>query len=101
MSNLLDALLSWCLLRLQLLRSDSTCDAFCLQAYAAARMAESVLLGMQGTTTTECAYVESDIVPGVDFFAHKVCCHTTGHLGSNSHTLTCTLRGLHASLNVN
>jgi malate dehydrogenase len=41
-------------------------------AYAAARMAESVLLGMQGTTTTECAYVESDIVPGVDFFAHKL-----------------------------
>jgi hypothetical protein len=43
-------------------------------------MAESVLLGMQGTTTTECAYVESDIVPGVDFFAHKVCCHTTCRL---------------------
>lgn len=42
------------------------------QAYAAARMAESVLLGLQGTTTTECAYVESDVVPGVDFFAHKV-----------------------------
>lgn len=43
------------------------------QAYAAARMAESVLMGLSGTTTTECAYVESDVVPGVDFFAHKVC----------------------------
>lgn len=43
-----------------------------LQAYAAARMAESVLLGLQGTITTECAFVESDVVPGVDFFAHKV-----------------------------
>lgn len=42
------------------------------QAYAAARMAESVLMGLSGTTTTECAYVESDVVPGVDFFAHKV-----------------------------
>jgi hypothetical protein len=37
-------------------------------------MAESVLLGLQGTTTIECAYVESDVVPGVDFFAHKVRC---------------------------
>jgi malate dehydrogenase len=41
-------------------------------AYAAARMAESVLMGLDGTTTTECAYVESDVVPGVDFFAHKL-----------------------------
>mmetsp|Transcript_9001 Transcript_9001/g.26976 ORF Transcript_9001/g.26976 Transcript_9001/m.26976 type:complete len:388 (-) Transcript_9001:286-1449(-) len=37
-------------------------------AYAAARMAESVLLGLSGTSVEECAYVESSIVPGVDFF---------------------------------
>ena len=35
-------------------------------------MAESVLLGMAGSSVVECAYVESDIAPGVEFFAHKV-----------------------------
>lgn len=35
-------------------------------------MAESVLLGLSGTSVEECAYVESSIVPGVDFFAHRV-----------------------------
>ena len=43
-----------------------------LQAYAAARMAESVLLGLSGQSVEECAYVETSIVPSVDFFAHKV-----------------------------
>ena len=55
-------------------------------------MAESVLLGMQGTTTTECAYVESDIVPGVDFFAHKVC-GAGGSLVSNQKATCAFLRG--------
>jgi len=42
-------------------------------AYAAARMAESVLLGMEGRDNIyECAYVQSSIAPGVDFFASKV-----------------------------
>lgn len=42
-------------------------------AYAAARMAESTLLGLQGEPNVyECAFVESDVVPGVAFFATKV-----------------------------
>lgn len=43
-------------------------------AYAAARMAESVLLGMAGEpNVVECTYVESSLVPGFAFFASKVC----------------------------
>ncbi len=58
----------------------------CLQAYAAARMAESVLMGLSGTPTTECAYVESNVVPGVDFFAHKVyALHTAVHATEITH----------------
>lgn len=42
-------------------------------AYAAARMAESTLLAMSGEPNIyECAYVESDLIPGVPFFATKV-----------------------------
>ncbi|KAF6252452.1 NAD-dependent malate dehydrogenase [Scenedesmus sp. NREL 46B-D3] len=42
-------------------------------AYAAARMAESTLLGMQGEPNMyECAYVQSDVVPGAPFFASHV-----------------------------
>eukprot|EP00798_Chlamydomonas_sp_ICE-L_P007955 gene7955-1171_t len=42
-------------------------------AYAAARMTESVLLGLAGEPNIyECAYVESDVVPGCTFFATKV-----------------------------
>ena len=42
-------------------------------AYAAARMAESVLLGLDGVEgVVECTYVESTLVPGFDFFASKV-----------------------------
>lgn len=48
-------------------------EKFLLQAYAAARMAESCLLGLQGKDNIyECAYVQSSIVPGLDFFASKV-----------------------------
>lgn len=44
-----------------------------LQAYAAARFAESVLLGLNGEQdVVECAYVESTLVPGLTYFASKV-----------------------------
>lgn len=44
-----------------------------LQAYAAARMAESVLRGLAGEDGVyECAYVESDVTE-LPFFASKVC----------------------------
>ena len=44
-----------------------------LQAYAAARMAESVLLGLDGSDDIyECAYVESSVTK-LPFFASKVC----------------------------
>lgn len=42
-------------------------------AYAAARFAESVLLGLNGEKdVVECAYVESSLVPGLDYFASRV-----------------------------
>lgn len=45
-----------------------------LQAYAAARMAESVLLGLDGSDDIwECAYVESDVTK-LPYFASKVTC---------------------------
>ncbi len=44
-----------------------------LQAYAAARMAESCLLGLQGKDNIyECAYVESSLIPELSYFASKV-----------------------------
>lgn len=43
------------------------------QAYAAARMAESCLLGLQGKDNIyECAYVESSLIPELSYFASKV-----------------------------
>ena len=46
-----------------------------LQAYAAARMAESVLLGLDGQQDVwECAYVDSDITK-LPYFASKVRLH--------------------------
>ncbi len=43
-----------------------------MQAYAAARMAESVLLGLDGNDDIwECAYVESSVTK-LPFFASKV-----------------------------
>jgi len=42
-------------------------------AYAAARMAESLLLGLSGEPNIyECSYVQSDVVPGVPYFATKI-----------------------------
>ncbi|KAI3429685.1 hypothetical protein D9Q98_005770 [Chlorella vulgaris] len=42
-------------------------------AYAAARMAESVLLGLNGEKDIyECTYTESDVMPGFQYFASKV-----------------------------
>lgn len=44
-----------------------------VQAYAAARMAESVLLGLDGNDDIwECAFVESSVTK-LPFFASKVC----------------------------
>ena len=41
-------------------------------AYAAARFAESCLRGLQGDKVYECAYLESNLVDGVGYFASKV-----------------------------
>jgi len=42
-------------------------------AYAAARMAEAVLRGLDGEAGVyECAYVASGVVPGLEYFASKV-----------------------------
>merc|ERR1711862_520186 len=41
-------------------------------AYAGARMAKSVLAGLSGKKRTECAYVASDVVEGMNYFASKV-----------------------------
>lgn len=44
-----------------------------LQAYAAARMAESVLLAKNGEKNiVECTYVESTVVPEMQYFSSKV-----------------------------
>ena len=41
-------------------------------AYAAARMAESVLLGLAGEpNVVECTFVQSSVVPDFPFFASK------------------------------
>merc|ERR1712046_291224 len=41
-------------------------------AYAGARLGKAVLAGLNGTPTTECAYVMSDVVEGVPYFTSKV-----------------------------
>merc|ERR1719389_878930 len=41
-------------------------------AYAGARLGKAVLAGLAGVPTTECAYVESSVVPGLPYFASKV-----------------------------
>ena len=44
-----------------------------MQAYAAARFAESVLLGLNGEKDiVECTYVESSVVPGFAYFSSQV-----------------------------
>jgi len=41
-------------------------------AYAGARLGKAVLAGLNGTPTTECAYVESNVMPGLPYFTSKV-----------------------------
>merc|ERR1711959_269903 len=41
-------------------------------AYSGARLAKAVLSGLAGMPKTECAYVESNVQPGVRYFASKV-----------------------------
>merc|ERR1712151_918240 len=41
-------------------------------AYAGSRLGKAVLAGLNGTPTTECAYVLSDVQPGVQYFTSKV-----------------------------
>merc|ERR1712014_567094 len=41
-------------------------------AYAGARLGKAVLAGLNGTPTTECAYVMSDVMPGLAYFTSKV-----------------------------
>merc|ERR1712032_1245285 len=41
-------------------------------AYAGSRLGKAVLAGLNGTPTTECAYVLSDVVPECPYFTSKV-----------------------------
>merc|ERR1712039_437697 len=41
-------------------------------AYSGARLGRAVLSGLAGVPTTECAYVESSVQPGLPYFASKV-----------------------------
>merc|ERR1712232_1384986 len=41
-------------------------------AYAGARLGSAVLRGLSGIKATECAYVKSDVVPGLTYFTQKV-----------------------------
>jgi malate dehydrogenase len=41
-------------------------------AYSGARLGRAVLSGLAGVPVTECAYVESSVVPGMPYFASKV-----------------------------
>lgn len=41
-------------------------------AFAGARLGKAVLAGLNGTPTTECAYVLSDVMPGLPYFTSKV-----------------------------
>merc|ERR1719181_44648 len=41
-------------------------------AYSGARLARAVLQGLAGSPVTECAYVESNVVEGLPYFASKV-----------------------------
>merc|ERR1712113_849554 len=47
-------------------------------AYAGARLGKAVLAGLNGTPTTECAYVMSDVMPGCPYFTSKVTFGKTG-----------------------
>merc|ERR1711907_783238 len=41
-------------------------------AYSGARLAKAVLSGLAGVPVTECAYVESNVIEGVPYFASMV-----------------------------
>merc|ERR1712205_285846 len=41
-------------------------------AYAGARLGKAILAGLAGTPTTECAYVVSDVMEGMNYFSSKV-----------------------------
>merc|ERR1711933_305651 len=41
-------------------------------AYSGARLGRAVLAGLAGVPTTECAYVESSVQPGLQYFSSKV-----------------------------
>merc|ERR1711870_200105 len=41
-------------------------------AYAGARLAKKILSGLCGEPAVECAYVNTHVQPGVDYFASKV-----------------------------
>merc|ERR1712032_1757336 len=41
-------------------------------AYAGARLGSAVLRGLAGGSATECAYVKSDVMPGLAYFTQKV-----------------------------
>jgi len=41
-------------------------------AYAGSRLGKAVLAGLNGTPTTECAYVMSSVMPGFSYFTSKV-----------------------------
>merc|ERR1712084_199769 len=47
-------------------------------AYAGARLGKAVLAWLNGMPTTECAYVMSDVVPGVPYFTSKVTFNKNG-----------------------
>merc|ERR1712017_35426 len=47
-------------------------------AYAGARFGSAVLRGLAGEDTIECAYVQSNVVDGMDYFSSKVTFGTTG-----------------------
>merc|ERR1712232_304357 len=47
-------------------------------AYAGARFGYAVLNGLSGTPTTECAYVKSNVQPGLEYFSSKVTFGSTG-----------------------
>merc|ERR1719456_746491 len=41
-------------------------------AYSGARLAKAVLSGLAGVSVTECAYVESNVIEGLPYFASQV-----------------------------
>merc|ERR1711979_9586 len=47
-------------------------------AYAGSRLGKAVLAGLNGTPTTECAYVMSDVMPELPYFTSKVTFGKTG-----------------------